>query len=134
MFDNFKSVWYSLREIHSILREEGLKLAKATKTIRQALHYPPQYAAYFAANQVLFNLVVAFYFEVIQAHEGILALNNKGALTALEKLTHTTESNPNPIMPLTDLAPDIPAMFRRAAINAALGSLLLLLSQKMAST
>ena len=62
MFDNFKSVWYSLREIHSILREEGLKLAKATKTIRQALHYPPQYAAYFAANQVLFNLVVAFYF------------------------------------------------------------------------
>ena len=122
MFDNFKSVWYSLREIHSLLREEGLKLAKATKTIRQALHYPPQYAAYFAANQVLFNLVVAFYFEVIQAHEGILALNNKGALTALEKLTHTTESNPNPIMPLTDLAPDIPAMFRRAAINAALGS------------
>ena len=122
MFDNFKSVWYSLREIHSILREEGLKLAKATKTIRQALHYPPQYAAYFAANQVLFNLVVAFYFEVIQAHEGILALKNKGALTALEKLTHTTESNPNPIMPLTDLAPDIPAMFRRAAINAALGS------------
>src|SRR2546421_4982261 len=78
MFDNFKSVWYSLREIHSILREEGLKLAKATKTIRQALHYPPQYAAYFAANQVLFNLVVAFYFEVIQAHEGILALKNKG--------------------------------------------------------
>jgi putative transposase len=97
-------------------------MAKATKTIRQALHYPPQYAAYFAANQVLFNRVVAFYFEVIQAHEGLLALNNKGALTALEKLTHTTESNPHPIMPLTDLAPDIPAMFRRAAINAALGS------------
>ena len=122
MFDNFKSVWYALRERHSILREEGLKLAKATKTIRQALHYPPQYAAYFAANQALFNLVVAFYFEVIQAHEGILALKNKEALTALEKLTHTTESNPNPITPLTDLAPDIPALFRRAAINAALGS------------
>src|SRR6266481_5883821 len=121
MFDNFKSVWYSLREIQYILREEGLK-AKATKTIRQALHYPPQYAAYFAANQVLFNRVVAFYFDCIQAHEGLLTLKNKGALTALEKLTHTTESNPNPIMPLTDLAPDIPAMFRRAAINAALGS------------
>ena len=43
-------------------------MAKATKTIRQALHYPPQYAAYFAANQILFNLVVTFYFEVIQAH------------------------------------------------------------------
>ena len=25
-------------------------MAKATKTIRQALHYPPQYAAYFAAK------------------------------------------------------------------------------------
>src|SRR5215470_7447851 len=97
-------------------------MAKATKTIRQALHYPPQYAAYFAANQVLFNRVVAFYFDCIQAHEGLLALKNKEALTALEQLTHTTESNPNPIMPLTDLAPDIPAMFRRAAINAALGS------------
>ena len=79
-------------------------MAKATKTIRQALHYPPQYAAYFAANQVLFNRVVAFYFDCIQAHEGLLALKNKGALTALEQLTHTTESNPNPIMPLTDLA------------------------------
>src|SRR5207302_2312978 len=62
------------------------------------------------------------YFEVIQAHEGLLALNNKETLTALEKLTHTTESNPNPIMPLTDLTSDIPALFRRAAINAALGS------------
>ena len=97
-------------------------MAKATKTIRQALHYPPQYAAYFAANQVLFNRVVAFYFDCIQAHEGILTLKNKEALTALEKLTHATESNPNPIMPLSDLAPAIPAMFRRAAINAALGS------------
>jgi hypothetical protein len=76
MFDNCKSAWYALRELHAILREEGLTMAKATKTIRQALHYPPQYAAYFAANQVLFNRVVAFYFEVIQAHEGLLALNN----------------------------------------------------------
>jgi transposase len=122
MFDKFESAGYALRERPSVLREEGLKLAKATKTIRQGLHYPPQYAAYFAANQVLFNRVVAFYFEVIQAHKGLLALKNKGALTALEKLTHTTESNPNPIMPLNDLAPDIPALFRRAAINAALGS------------
>ena len=79
MFDNFKSVWYVLREIRYILRKKVLNMAKATKTIRQALHYPPQYAAYFAANQVLFNRVVAFYFEVIQAHEGLLALNNKGA-------------------------------------------------------
>src|SRR5215469_2658179 len=97
-------------------------MAKATKTIRQSLKYPPQYADYFAANQALFNRVVAFYFDCIQAHEGILSLTNKQALTALEKLTHATESNPHPVMPLTDLAPAIPAMFRRAAINAALGS------------
>jgi putative transposase len=97
-------------------------LAKATKTIRQSLNYPPQYAVYFVANQVLFNAVVAFYFEVIQAHEGILALKNKEALTALEQLTHATSANPHPIMPLSQVGEDIPAMFRRAAINAALGS------------
>jgi len=97
-------------------------MAKATKTIREALQYPAQYAHYFAENAALFNRVVAFYFAVIQAHEGILALNNKEALTALEKLTHATEKNLNPLMPLVSIAPDIPAMFRRAAINAALGS------------
>ncbi|HLG64634.1 MAG TPA: transposase [Ktedonosporobacter sp.] len=97
-------------------------MVKAMKTIRQALQYPPQYAHYFAEHAALFNRVVAFYFAVIQAHEGILALKNKEALTALEKLTHATEKNLHPIMPLTTLAPDIPAMFRRAAINAALGS------------
>jgi hypothetical protein len=53
-------------------------MAKATKTIRQALHYPPQYAAYFAANQVLFNRVVAFYFDCIQAHEGLLTVAKTG--------------------------------------------------------
>jgi putative transposase len=97
-------------------------MAKATATMRLALHYQPQHAPYFAENATLFNRVVAFYFEVIQAHEGILSLKNKEALTALERLTHTTESNPTPIMPLCEIAPDIPAMFRRAAINAALGS------------
>ena len=97
-------------------------MAKATKTIRQALQYPPQYAAYFAANQALFNRAVAFYFDCIQAHEGLLALTNKEALTALENLTHATQKSPHPILPLSDIAPDIPALFRRAAINAALGS------------
>jgi len=97
-------------------------MAKATATIREALHYPPQYAHYFAENAALFNRVVSFYFDCIQAHEGILAFTNKEALTALERLTHATEANPHPIMPLSSLAPDIPALFRRAAINAALGS------------
>ena len=47
-------------------------MAKAMKTIRESLNYQPQHAEYFAANQALFNRVVAFYFEVIQAHEGVL--------------------------------------------------------------
>jgi putative transposase len=97
-------------------------MAKATTTIRQVLNYQGEYAAWFAANQALFNRVCAFYFDVIQAHEKILDLSNKDALTALEKLTHTTQSNPHPVMPLEEVAEDIPAMFRRAAINAALGS------------
>jgi putative transposase len=97
-------------------------MAKATITIRQSLNYQAEYAAYFAANQSLFNRVVAFYFEVIQAHEGVLDLPTKQALTALEKLTHATEKNPSPVLPLTEIAEAIPAFFRRAAINAAIGS------------
>jgi putative transposase len=97
-------------------------MAKATTTIKQVLNYQPEHGAWFAANAVLFNHVAAFYFEVIQAHTGVLDLPAKEALTALEKLTHTTEQNPYPVMPLSEIQQDIPAMFRRAAIHAALGS------------
>ena len=97
-------------------------MAKATTTIKQVLNYQPDHAAWFAANAALFNQVAAFYFEVIQAHTGVLDLPAKEALTALEKLTHTTHQNPHPVMPLSDIQEDIPAMFRRAAIHAALGS------------
>jgi len=97
-------------------------MAKATTTIRQVLNYQGKHCAWFAANQSLFNQVASFYFDVIQAHVKIVDLSNKEALTALEKLTHITESNPHPIMPLSDIQEDIPAMFRRAAINAALGA------------
>jgi putative transposase len=97
-------------------------MAKATTTIRQVLNHEFAHGAWLHANQSLFNQVAAFYFEVIQAHVKVLDLSNKEALTALEKLTHATEINPNPIMPLTSVGEDIPAMFRRAAINAALGS------------
>ena len=109
-------------------------MAKATTTIRQVLrkaqappvgaegNYQADYAAWFAANQVLFNRACAFYFGVIQAHEKVLDLSNKDALTVLEKLTHTTQSNPYPVMPLSEIQEDIPAMFRRAAINVAMGS------------
>ncbi|HEX3639869.1 MAG TPA: transposase, partial [Ktedonobacteraceae bacterium] len=59
---------------------------------------------------------------VIQAHEKVLDLSNKEALTVLEKLTHTTQSHPHPVMPLSEIGEAIPAIFRRAAINATLGS------------
>jgi putative transposase len=97
-------------------------MAKATITIRQSLQYRPTHADWFAATERLFNLVAAFYFEVIAAHEAVLDLPNKEALTALEKLTHATKKNPHPVMPLCEVAADVPAMFRRAAIHAALGS------------
>jgi hypothetical protein len=97
-------------------------MAKATTTIRQSLNYHAPHADCFAANQALFNRVVAFYFEVIQAHAKVLDLATKEALTTLETLTHATSKNLAPVLPLTEIAQDIPAMFRRAAINAALGS------------
>src|SRR5580765_506040 len=97
-------------------------MAKATTTIKQVLNYRTGHAVWFAANQDLFNRVCAFYFEVIQAHVKVLELGNMDALKALEGLTHMTQSNPNPVMPLSEIAEDIPALFRRGAINAALGS------------
>lgn len=97
-------------------------MAKATTTAKQALHYQPNQTHWFAEHQALFNRVAAFYFQVINAHEKLITLSNQDALTALEKLTHTTEKNPDPIMPLHTIAEHIPALFRRAAINAALGS------------
>jgi hypothetical protein len=97
-------------------------MAKATTTIKQMLTYRAEHAAWFAANQTLFNQVVAFYFEVIQAHEKVLELGSQEALRALEQLTHATDKHPNPVMQLSTILADIPAMFRRAAINAALGS------------
>ncbi len=78
-------------------------MAKATTTIRQMLNYRTDVQVYFATNQSLFNQVAAFYFDVIQAHVGVLDLSNKEALTALEKLTHTTELNPHPVMPLCEI-------------------------------
>jgi transposase len=84
----------------------------------------PQADVWFGQTQALFNRVAAFYFAVIEAHPGILELaDDPEALTALERLTHNTTKNPDPIMPLAEGVPgDIPAMFRRAAIHAALGS------------
>src|SRR6266496_783860 len=98
-------------------------MAKATQTIKQQLCYKTAHSCYFAATKDLFNQITAFYFEVITLHEAVLDLSKQEALTALEKLTHPTKSNPRPLMPLSDVTTaDVPAIFRRAAIHAALGS------------
>ncbi len=80
---------------------EGIRetMAKATITIRQRLQYQPHQASWFAATAALFNRIAAFYFEVIQAHEQVLELSSKEALTALEQLTHRTRANPHPVPP-----------------------------------
>src|SRR5260370_9940675 len=98
-------------------KEQGLR-AKATTTIRQVLTYQPSHGAWFAATQALFNQVTASYFEVALSNLPILALSNREALTALERPTHPTQKNPHPVMPLSVIAEDIPAMFRRASIRA----------------
>jgi hypothetical protein len=99
-----------------------LGMAKAITTIKQVLNYQTDHAVWFTANEALFNRVATFYFEVIQAHEKVLDLSNKDALRALDMLTHIKKKKPTPAMPLSNIGEDIPAMFRRAAINAVLGS------------
>jgi putative transposase len=93
------------------------KPSKPTQTIKQTLEY--RFPEWFSLTERLFNEVTAFYFGIIQEHELILELTNKKALTGLERLTHKTRDNPSPLFPLKW---DIPAMFRRACINTALGA------------
>jgi hypothetical protein len=97
-------------------------MAEATKTIKVRLYRRPETDRFFSTTKELFNRAVAFYYEVIQTHEKVLEYSNKQALTILEKLTHRTKQNPDPIIPLDQVSGYIPAMFRRAAINTALGT------------
>jgi len=71
---------------------------------------------------VLFNRVVEFYFNVMEQHQEILDLKAKEALTSLEALTHRTRHNQTPAIPLDSVLDKIPAVFRRAAINVAVGT------------
>ncbi|MBK7993033.1 MAG: hypothetical protein IPK14_06300 [Blastocatellia bacterium] len=66
----------------------------------------------------LYNEAIKFYFELLQDHQGLLELATKPLLTELEKLTVETLLNPTPAFPLPW---KLPAMFRRSAINAAIG-------------
>jgi putative transposase len=96
-------------------------MSQAQKTIRQKVVKREGISTWLQATHDLFNRLVAFYFDVIQAHALVLDLPNKQTLTALEKLTHQTAKNPHPVMPLAEVCGNVPAMFRRAAINTAIG-------------
>jgi hypothetical protein len=95
----------------------------ATKTLRQPLEHRPGVCPWFTTTRSLFNQVAAFYWQVLDAHPAVLGLPGKESLTTLERLTHTTADNPHPVMPLSGVAAQVPALLRRAAINAALGSM-----------
>ena len=52
----------------------------------------------------------------------ILSLNNRDALSAVERLIHKTKENPNPKYPEFDIIfYKFPSYIRRAAINSAIG-------------
>jgi len=70
----------------------------------------------------LFNNTIEFYFNVIEQHQEILKLRSQDALRALEKLSAKTKKNPNPEHNVSSVCPSIPVLFRRAAINKALGA------------
>lgn len=96
---------------------------KVAKTIRQPIEMRPSFDVWYAETKTLYNQVVSFYFDVYQSELFLLDMGAKDALTAIEKLTHRTVQNPNPLIPLdVAIVADIPSMFRRAAINQARGS------------
>jgi putative transposase len=98
-------------------------VAKATRTQRDDVISRPGLATWQAETKALYNRVIAFYFELYQAHPLLLDLDQKEALSQAEKLTHRTQKNPNPLWLLDEaVQADIPAMVRRAAINAARGA------------
>ena len=97
-------------------------MSRVSKTIRQQLDYRPEIAGWFEETQSLFNRVAAFYFEVIEAHPEVLNLEGNGPLDTLERITHRTKTNPDPVTPLAAVADNLPALMRRAAIQVALGA------------
>ena len=96
-------------------------MASVTRTIKQKIAYRPNVWGHFDATKRLFNIVAAFYFSVIEAYPDVLELDSDYAMMRLERLTHITDTNPNPPMPLVAVAQDVKPFFRRAAIKAALG-------------
>ncbi|MEW6735306.1 MAG: transposase [Acidobacteriota bacterium] len=91
-------------------------MATATKTIIQQLE--TKHPDWVAATSELFNQAIVFYFDILQGHQSLLELPTKQLLTHLEKLSVKTVFNPEPTFPLPW---ELPAMFRRACINSAIG-------------
>ncbi|MEW6731664.1 MAG: transposase [Acidobacteriota bacterium] len=71
------------------------------------------------ATTALFNDAISFYFDILQGHQSLLELPTKQILTELEKLTIERAQNREPAFPLPW---ELPAYFRRAAINTAIGA------------
>lgn len=70
----------------------------ASKTVIKQLESKKLEAV--AETRKLYNEAIKFYFELIQAHQGLLELATKLLLTQLEKLRVETLSNPRPEFPL----------------------------------
>ena len=82
----------------------------------------------FHATISLYRSCVSFYVSVLKEHLHTLDLSSGPGPAALqqkqrtlEKLTHRTKHNPNPSCDLDTIGKNIPAYFRRSAINAAVG-------------
>src|SRR5688500_4525869 len=98
-------------------------MAYITKTHRNFIESRPGLAEWYEATKTLYNQVVIFYFELYQMHPGLLELPQKEALRQAEQLTHRTKHNPAPLIPLAEaIQVNIPALLRRASINAARGA------------
>jgi IS605 OrfB family transposase len=74
------------------------------------------------ATTNLYRTCVSFFIQILKDNTYILDLETlQLKQQALEHLVHQTKNNPNPPYSLASVDQNIPAYFRRSAINAALG-------------
>lgn len=94
-------------------------MAKATKTIRYRLETDVRFVDWFICTKELYNEVTGFYLCLLLDKSHLLSLNQKDALSELEKLTIVGKERPEPefLLPW-----DVPMVLRRACINQAIGA------------
>lgn len=90
---------------------------KATKTIKYRLE--TDLVDWFGSTKELYNQVTGFYLCLLLDKSHLLSLNQKDALSELEKLTIVGKERPEPEFLL---AWDVPMVLRRACINQAIGA------------